>query len=78
MPLAIFRPSCVFFSADGSDRVAGDRQYSPEIQRALDSVKYIAKHIKNEDDTNEVRDELITPKLWLAIYTRHYQNSALI
>jgi len=30
------------------------RQYSPEIMAALQSVQYIAQHIKDEDKDNEV------------------------
>ena len=32
----------------------GGRQYSPEILAALQSVQYIAQHIKDEDKDNEV------------------------
>lgn len=31
-------------------------QYSPEVQKAIESILYIADHIKKEDDDNNVRD----------------------
>lgn len=30
-------------------------QYSPEVQKAIESILYIADHIKKEDDDNNVR-----------------------
>lgn len=49
-------------------------QYSPEIQRALESVQFIARHIKQEDDTNEIVQDwkymaMVLDRLFLWIFT---------
>ncbi|XP_043211956.1 acetylcholine receptor subunit beta-like 2 [Amphibalanus amphitrite] len=42
---------------DSTEPASEEHRYSPEIRRALDSVRYIARHIKNEDDTNEIAQD---------------------
>lgn len=33
--------------------------FSPEVQRAIEGVTYIAKHMQSEDDTSEVKIKTI-------------------
>lgn len=40
-------------------------QYSPEVQKAIESILYIADHIKKEDDDNNVRDPVLAFNLSL-------------
>lgn len=50
-----------------------DYQYSPEIQKALEGVQFIAQHIKEEDKTNEAREEwkfvaMVLDRLFLFLF----------
>lgn len=46
---------CIFFVPD----LGMNRQYSPEVLAALQSVQFIAQHIKDEDKDNEVSKKKI-------------------
>ncbi|XP_037080834.1 acetylcholine receptor subunit beta-like 2 isoform X2 [Pollicipes pollicipes] len=49
-------------------------QYSPEVQRALEGVQFIARHIKEEDKTNEIIQDwkyvaMVLDRLFLWLFT---------
>ncbi|CAG7730160.1 unnamed protein product [Allacma fusca] len=51
-----------------------NRQYSPEVMAALQSVQFIAQHIKDEDKDNEVIEDwkyvaMVLDRLFLWIFT---------
>ncbi|CAD5116003.1 DgyrCDS4938 [Dimorphilus gyrociliatus] len=49
-------------------------RYSPEVRKAIDGVRYIAEHLKREDDESSIREDwkyvaLVLDRLFLWIFT---------
>ncbi|CAG0894178.1 unnamed protein product [Darwinula stevensoni] len=58
----------------GEDLSSSRRNYSPDILRAIEGVQFIAQHIKDDDEYNEVQEEwkyvaMVLDRLFLWVFT---------